>query len=140
MRILADTNLYISYLLNPGRTGAVKSLFQAAIDGQITLLLPQALLAEVVTAATTKPHLAQRIDTETLNALLTILSLVAEEIPRIDLPLPRYSRDRKDDYLIAYAIVGGADFLVTGDKDLLVLDMVGDLPIITAQELISTHL
>ena len=81
MRILADTNLYISHLLNPGRAGAVKSLFQAAVDGQITLLLPQVLLAEVITAATTKPYLSQRIDSETLDALLTILSLVAEEVP-----------------------------------------------------------
>ncbi len=140
MRILADTNLYISHLLNPGRAGAVKSLFQAAVDGQITLLLPQVLLAEVITAAATKPYLSQRIDSETLDALLTILSLVAEEVPRIDLPLPHYSRDHKDDYLIAYAIVGGADFLVTGDEDLLVLGAVGDLSIITVHEFMSTHL
>ena len=51
--------------------------------------------------------------------------------------MPRFSRDPKDDYLIAYAVVGEADFLVTGDKDLLVLRQIGDVRIVTVQELIS---
>jgi len=37
----------------------------------------------------------------------------------------------RDDYLVAYALVGGADYLVTGDADLLVLARVGEVKIVT---------
>ena len=140
MRVLADTNLFVSYLLNPGRAGSVQALIQAATDGQITLLLPQDLTDEITVTVTSKPYLVQHITQKTLEALLETLALIGEEIPRITSPLPRFSRDRKDDYLIAYAVVGGANFLVTGDKDLLVLGQVGDMSIITVQELITTRL
>jgi len=140
MRVLADTNIFISYLLNPGRDGSVQALIQAAVDGQITLLLPQDLMDEITVTVASKPYLVQRITQQALDALLETLALLGEEIPRITSPLPHLSRDQKDDYLIAYAVVGGADFLVTGDKDLLVLGKVGDLSITTANEFMSTFL
>ncbi len=46
-------------------------------------------------------------------------------------------RDAKDDYLIMLAISGGADFLVTGDKDLLVLDGVEKVRVITPSTLME---
>lgn len=42
-------------------------------------------------------------------------------ISPIEESIPAVTRDPKDDYLLAYALVGKADYLVTGDKDLLVL-------------------
>ena len=36
--------------------------------------------------------------------------------------IPAISRDPDDDYLLALAKVGKADILITGDKDLLVLE------------------
>ncbi len=140
MRVLADTNIFVSYLLNPDRDGSVQALIQAVTDEQITLLLPQDLTDEITVTVTSKPYLVQHITQKALNALLETLALLGEEIPRITSPLPQLSRDQKDDYLIAYAVVGGADFLVTGDKDLLVLGHVGDLSIITAQDFVTTHL
>lgn len=44
------------------------------------------------------------------------------------------TRDPKDDYLLAYALVGQADYLVTGDHDLLALQHVGDTQIVTTSE------
>lgn len=41
------------------------------------------------------------------------------------------TRDPKDDYLIAYAVIGEADYLVTGDKDLLVLEQIAGVTIVT---------
>lgn len=45
--------------------------------------------------------------------------------------IPRITRDLKDDYLLAYAVVGEADYLVTGDKDLLVLEKIGEVAIVS---------
>ena len=68
---------------------------------------------------------------------MEILRAVGEPIPRITQPIPALTRDPKDDYLIAYALVGGADFLVTGDADLLVLKQIDSLKIVTAREFLA---
>ncbi len=65
--------------------------------------------------------------------LLDILASVAEPIPKIREPIPAVTRDPKDDYLLAYALVGQADYLVTGDGDLLVFGTVGKLSIVSPQ-------
>jgi len=44
--------------------------------------------------------------------------------------VPAASRDRKDDYLLAHAIAGRADYLVSGDADLLSVDRVGGVAIV----------
>jgi len=40
----------------------------------------------------------------------------------------------KDDYLLAYAIVGQADFLISGDQDLLVLEKVKNCQVLTPRD------
>lgn len=47
------------------------------------------------------------------------------------------TRGPNDDHLLAYAVVGEADYLVTGDKDLLVIQRVGDVKIITPVDFAS---
>ncbi|HRO24267.1 MAG TPA: putative toxin-antitoxin system toxin component, PIN family, partial [Promineifilum sp.] len=59
------------------------------------------------------------------------LRTVAEEIPRIEQTIPAIARDAKDDYLLAYAVVEQADYLVTGDKDLLVLEEIARVKIVS---------
>jgi putative PIN family toxin of toxin-antitoxin system len=68
-----------------------------------------------------KKYLSERITPEQIAELISILLENAEILPRIAEELPSISRDHKDDYLLAYAWIGQADFLVTGDRDLLIL-------------------
>jgi len=49
-------------------------------------------------------------------------------------PLPRLCRDPKDDFILECAATGNADFIVTGDKDLLSLQAHGDVTIITPRQ------
>ena len=46
-------------------------------------------------------------------------------------------RDSKDNFLLSLAIDGKVDFLVTGDKDLLVLEQVKKTKIITITDLFN---
>ncbi|PRX52113.1 hypothetical protein SAMN05878281_2152 [Salegentibacter salegens] len=46
-------------------------------------------------------------------------------------------RDEKDDFLLNLAIDGNADYLVTGDKDLLILKKVNKTKILTYSELLE---
>jgi len=43
----------------------------------------------------------------------------------------RTSRDPDDDWVLATAVAGAADVIVTGDKDLVVLKRYHEIPIVT---------
>ena len=131
MRVLLDANLFISYLLNPDRDSPVVRVVRAGVSGEYTLLLPAALIDEFSRRISTKPYLASRITPTDLEYLNAILSTVTETIPEIKRPIPAVTRDPKDDYLLAYALVGQADYLVTGDQDLLALGQAKECQIIT---------
>jgi predicted nucleic acid-binding protein len=54
------------------------------------------------------------------------------------LPIVSYSPDPDDNIILATAIAGRADYLVSGDKsDLLALKKVEDIPIITARQALN---
>ncbi len=121
MRVLIDTNLFISYLLHPNKANTVNLIFNALRQGRFTLLLPHQLLKEIHYTITRKPYLAKVIGLEALNIFIMHISTHSETIAPVK-KIHAISRDRKDDYLLTYAIVGQADYLVSGDKDLLKLN------------------
>ncbi|MBA3944060.1 MAG: putative toxin-antitoxin system toxin component, PIN family [Herpetosiphonaceae bacterium] len=109
-------------------------IVEAAIVGIFTLLVSADLLEELKRRIATKPYRAQRIESVRIELLVDTLLANAETIPTIEEPFPEVGRDRKDDYLIAYGHVGQADYLVTGDEDLLSLKEVGSLKIVTPRQ------
>ena len=118
MRVLIDTNVLISYLVQPGREGAV---IQAALERRFTLLMPQAVLDEVEATVRSKPRLSKRIPLRDLEIFTNRLTQFSEHVTVLNEPFPAVTRDRNDYYLLAYARATKADYLVTGDKDLLTL-------------------
>lgn len=139
IRALFDTNVYISYLLPSKEGNTVERIVQAAFDGSFTLLMAQEIADEFSRKVAGKKYLAQRIPKEAAEGLIKAILEVAEVIPAISTgPIdptgpsrfPVVSRDAKDDYLLAYALVGSADYLVTGDDDLLALTEVEGVQII----------
>lgn len=137
MRVLIDANVVISYLLYPNRPGTIQTIFKALFEGKFTLLLPEALLDEIVITVTQKPHLRERIALDALELMVESLRTVAEEIPLIESEIPQVTRDPKDDYLLAYAVVGEADVLVSGDKDLLELGEIAGVRIVSPGEFVG---
>ena len=135
MRVLIDTNVFISYLLSSHGAGVINEIFAAWAEGRFTLLVPEALLGELLVTVTTKPRLAKRIPPDNLKEFLATIQELSEDVPRIGSPIPAVTRDHKDDYLLAYSLVGGADYLVTGDKDLLALQQqIHELEILTPRQ------
>ncbi|MDO8671954.1 MAG: putative toxin-antitoxin system toxin component, PIN family [Dehalococcoidia bacterium] len=131
MRALFDTNIFISYLLSPTAEGTIATIVEAAVDQAFTLILPGELVERFPTRVASKKYLAQRIKTEDANQLLELLVEVSEIIAPVGRPIPKVCRHVKDDYLLAYALVGRADYLVTGDDDLLVLGEVEGTKVVT---------
>ena len=131
MRALFDTNLFISYLLTSQNNRAIQTIFEALDHERFTLLLPEAVTDEILDVVTHRPHLIGKIGRDRLNSFLSLIESLAEIVPHIEQVIPAVGRDPKDDYLLTYAVVGQADYLVSGDKDLLVLGAMAGVKIIS---------
>lgn len=120
MRALLDTNVLVSVLLafvRPSQT--MGQLFEAAILRRYVLILPEEILAEIEGAWARKPFLRDSISAEQLGRCFALLQSIAEIIPRQTDPIPPVLGDPRDDFLLVAAALGGAGYLVTGDRDLL---------------------
>lgn len=134
MRVFVDTNIYISYLLSSHADSFVLLLFDKIESDEITLLTCAPLLDELEHTVRRKPYLLNAITEATLTRFIELLKIISEDVPFISAEIPQITRDPKDDFLIAYAILGKADYLVSVDKDLLVLEQVGQVKIVHSGE------
>ena len=121
MRVLIDTNVLISYLLLSEEGGVIRTIIRALYESRYKLLAPEPLLNELITVVRNKRRLSERISPAVLESFVAALRGYAERLDPIEERYPTVTRDIKDDYLLAYALIGAADYLVTGDKDLLAL-------------------
>lgn len=120
-RVLIDANVLISYLLNPTGDGPPSMLLRAAIAGRVIPMVSPKLILEVSQTIATKPYLTDKIPADHVHRLARALTNVGEFREDVDVPYPAITRDRKNDYLVANAIIHCVDFLVSGDRDLLAL-------------------
>ena len=138
MRVLIDTNVLISMLLRPSEDGSVRAVFRAFTAGRFTLLISKKLIDELTETVRTKFRLSKRVTEEQLTDFTTLLNQTAELIDEIEDTIPTVTRDPDDDYVLAYALVGSADFLMTGDKDLLSLEgQIEGLQIVTPSQFLA---
>jgi putative PIN family toxin of toxin-antitoxin system len=117
MRVVVDTNILISALL-AGRSlpARVIDLWR---DGRITLVTSHEQIDEMM-RVTRYPKIRARLSPALAGRLineLRDLAVVVEHLPEVEA-----SPDPFDNYLLATAIAGAAQYLVSGDKrDLLSL-------------------
>lgn len=116
LRLVIDTNVLISGLLTPKSTP--QQVYDYAI-AHTTLLLSAATLSEIEQVLT-RPKFDRYISLE--KRLRFIVSLVARaEYVNISETV-ELCRDPKDNHLLKLAASGSATHLITGDRDLLVLN------------------
>lgn len=130
MRFILDTNIWISYLLARDEASTIVQLVQACMDPIHTLIMPPEIVQELQTSITKSPYLRTHITQAQVDALIQEITSIAEHPDSLQTELTRYVRDPEDDYLIAYGLIYTADYLVTGDDDLLVLTSVEQLQIV----------
>lgn len=123
-RIIIDTNLWISFLLSK----EYKKLDRFFNSDKLILLFSKELLDEFIDVAR-RPKFKKYFSISDLNKLLSEIYSRAEFIEVIS--EVRLCRDDKDDFLLALAQDGDANFLITGDKDLLEIEMFGTTRILT---------
>ncbi len=106
-----DTNVLVSALLVP--SGAPGAIYRAWADGAFVLLVSDIQLEEL-RHTLGKPALAARIRPHHAGRLVNNLRRLAEDVGA--LPHVTRSADPEDDFLLAMAEAGKANYLVTGDK------------------------
>ena len=109
------------------------SLLELLFQHKISLLFSNELLQEIAVTIQ-KPKLKRHFG---MNALEEMLTAFEPYIEIIEVnTLVEVCRDPKDNFLLALAKDGKADFLITGDADLLVLKKYASTKIITYTDFI----
>lgn len=117
MRAVFDTNIFISALVFKG--GQAEKAILKIIQGNDTLLISKDIIDETLTVLSRKFDK----DIEYISRTALFLSEIAETVrpeKRIHL-----LEDEPDNRILECAIVGKADYIVTGDKMMLNLSVLG---------------
>lgn len=121
MKVVVDTNVLISAFVFGGN--AERVLEKVLASGE--LIYSPFILHELERVLNGKFE----IPADKINRILTSLNQVARVLSP-DVPLPNICRDPDDNFILQLAAFADADFIVTGDKDLLVLEAFGKAQIV----------
>lgn len=115
IKIIIDTNIWISFLIGKELSG-LKSLI---VDEKVILILCDQILNEI-RITTQHPKLKKYFPKKKVEELINLLKVIGlRVIPKSNI---NKCRDRKDIFLLSLAKDTRADYLITGDKDLLTLE------------------
>lgn len=134
MQTVLDTNVVVSALL---WGGTPFKLFEMATEGKLSLYTSPALIAEL-REVLSRDHLARRLANQQAAVEDAIRLYEALFIPVTPLSTPRaVPNDIDDDQVIACALAAGAQLIVSGDSDLLVLHPWKGIHILNAAEAVQ---
>jgi uncharacterized protein len=120
-----DTNILISSALFPASVPN-QALAKALSTGQ--LLISEAVLAEVIDVLA-RPKFDHYLSIESRQNFLDKLIRISKKV--IITHTVTACRDAKDNMILELALSGKADFILTGDRDLLALSSFQGIPIWT---------
>jgi putative PIN family toxin of toxin-antitoxin system len=123
-RIVLDTNLWISFLITKDYSKLDKILFSK----QCILVFSQELLTEFIDVAN-RPKFKKYFSHRDIEQILETIEEYAVFV-NVE-TITEISRDSKDNFLLSLSVDGKADFLLTGDNDLLDLKKINKTKIVT---------
>jgi putative PIN family toxin of toxin-antitoxin system len=132
--IVIDTNVFISAFLKGGKPLEVLESVQNGLTQAVMTIELEAELREVVQ----RPKFKRYFEARALNAIQLVSDLI--EVSRQVAPVKITNnpvRDAKDLKFLECAVAGEADYLITGDDDLLVLEKYEGIRIVTPAQFLS---
>jgi uncharacterized protein len=128
VKIILDTNFWISYLIS----NRIKKLDNLLFSQDVQLIFSNELLEEflVVSQREKFRNFFNISDIENLIELIDSFGTIIKVSSNTNL-----CRDHKDNFLLNLAIDSKADYLVTGDNDLLDLKNINKTKIVSLKEL-----
>jgi putative PIN family toxin of toxin-antitoxin system len=111
MRVVFDTNVFISALVIPGSLG--EKALSRIIDGRDELVISRDIIKEVLSV------LAAKFGRE--KEALSHVAVILQELGELVRPGQRFRvlADEPDNRILECAVFGKASLIVTGDKEML---------------------
>jgi putative PIN family toxin of toxin-antitoxin system len=129
-RVIIDTNLWISFLI----TNNLNILSELFLFERFQIIFSDELFNEFLDVAR-RPKFKKYFDEKSVQLLIQNIS---EKLEFIEVASAiTICRDLKDNFILALSIDGNADYIVTGDKDLLSLNGFKGKKIISINEFIK---
>lgn len=138
IRIVLDTNLFVSALLKSGSNP--DRIIQLVRDEKVLLLISDSICDEI-SRVLAYPKIRKRLaaSDEELGSFVQLLGTVAIITPGT-LNLPPLDADPDDTKYLVCAVEGHADFIVSGDHHLTDLVMYRGIRIVTPTDFLKTVL
>lgn len=129
MRVVLDTNIFVSGIFfRPSNPGKILDLW---LGHKFDLIISGPLYKEILE---TSQKIAERLEARP-TLFLKLEETLKEYAYYIFVePQTHLCRDVKDNLVLDTAVQAGANFIVTGDKDLLILKSYQNIPILTPAE------
>ena len=131
VKVIIDTNLWISFLITH-KLNSLDKLFSA---DKLQLLFSEELLEEFLDVAN-RPKFKKYFTKDDITHIIKFLNENAELI-KVTSDV-KICRDENDNFLLNLALDSKADYLITGDKDLLILGSIKETIILTFQDFLKT--
>jgi len=125
MKVVLDTNVIVAAFAT---RGLCAELFEVCLI-KCKIVLSEYILSEVAEKLITKIHLPQSIVEEILQFLKEHAQIVKPEMIESFI-----LKDKKDIPIIGTALSGNAQFLITGDKELLSLREYRNIEILSSRK------
>jgi putative PIN family toxin of toxin-antitoxin system len=130
-RVVLDSNVLLSRILFPGSVPARAVKWSSK---NAAILISGRLAAEMLDVLS-RPKFARFVDIEDARAFIHALAGIAEHVELT--AHVEACRDPGDDHILALALSGSADCIVTGDSDLLVMNPFQGVPILSPAEFLE---
>ena len=130
-KVVIDTNIWVSFLLQSN----FREIDFKIISGEIKLLFSPELLEELLDVIH-RPRLKKHFSENIIDRLLNLLNNHADFVT-VSSNL-KLCRDPKDDFLLSLAHDAKADYLITGDDDLLTIGKINDTEIISISQFLES--
>ena len=129
-KVIFDTNIWISYLIGK----QLGRLTELLISRKIELVLCEQLQIELI-EVTERRKFQRYFSEQKVNELLRLMDFLGTDYEVVE--YPTICRDSKDNFLLGLIISSRADFLVTGDQDLLECSPFEGTKIIEANQILE---
>jgi hypothetical protein len=130
IRIAFDTNIWISFSIGK-KLDNLKEIF---LNDKIVIFICPEIIEEYLRVTTSK-KVAKYLTQQRILDTLDLMETFAES--KMVSSGKQITRDPKDDFLLSFALENKLNFLVTGDKNLLVIKKYHSTRILTFTEFLE---
>jgi putative PIN family toxin of toxin-antitoxin system len=131
MKIVIDSNVFVSSFFWGGHP---REVFERVINGFDELYITDEIIKEITSVMNSSKFDVNSIEVEDYTRIIEKYSknIIGKNIQK------SISRDKSDDKILQCGLDGNVDYIVTGDKDLLVLKEYETIKIINPKDYLET--